>query len=383
MSKTLVIILSETRAHELTFDNFKKNVIDELGADLCICIGARTDYDTTNPYYKLAKHRFIYNEPDNYGSAFDYAYDVLSKDKPKYEKLENTNALYGKLSYPQQESTDVKYYGTNMEIDINTLETEEKEEIVVHEKTFPNVIWRNKVFGIKNSSSSPYNGVSQQGVTTYKRPLHWREFLKIKNQLFGGIQDEKNQYPGSAGILIFFRWFLLKNLLENNVINAYDRFIITRSDFIYQLPHPKMELMNKDFIWIPDGEQYGGFTDRHAVLSKRNIVQYLNILNNMVLKSHEYFMGLNTRNDWNLEKLISFHLEKNNVLTQVKLFPYIMYSVRNTNGSTRWQKGKYSDELGYYIKYPMEYTTSTHYKSLFEKSNTSLVRFYSSLLQSR
>ena len=27
MSKTLVIILSETRAHELTFNNFKTNVI--------------------------------------------------------------------------------------------------------------------------------------------------------------------------------------------------------------------------------------------------------------------------------------------------------------------------------------------------------------------
>ena len=36
MSKTLVIILSETRAHELTFDNFKKNVIDELNADLSL-----------------------------------------------------------------------------------------------------------------------------------------------------------------------------------------------------------------------------------------------------------------------------------------------------------------------------------------------------------
>jgi hypothetical protein len=33
MSKTLVIILSETRANELTFVNFKKNVIDELDAE--------------------------------------------------------------------------------------------------------------------------------------------------------------------------------------------------------------------------------------------------------------------------------------------------------------------------------------------------------------
>jgi len=144
-----------------------------------------------------------------------------------------------------------------------------------------------------------------------------------------------------------------------------------------------MELMNKDFIWIPDGEQYGGFTDRHVVLSKKNIVQYLNILNNMVLRSNEYFMGLKIDNEWNLEKLIAFHLEKNNVLQQVKLFPYIMYSVRNKDGTTRWQPGTYSDELGYFIKYHMEYNTSSHYKKMFEKSKTSLDKFYVSVLQTR
>jgi hypothetical protein len=376
MSKTLVIILSETRAHELTFDNFKKNVIDELGADLCICIGANADYDTTNPYYKLAKHRFIYNEPDDFGDAFDYAYDILSKGRPKYEKLENTNLQSGKLPHPQQDSPDVQYYGAN--IDINKIKTTAKEEIVVYEKTFPNVAWRNKVFGIKNSD--PYNCEPQNGVTSYKRPLHWREFLKIKSHFLGGIKDAHNQHPGSAGILIFFRWFLLKNLLETNVINAYDRFIITRSDFIYQLPHPKMELMNKDFIWIPDGEQYGGFTGRHVVLSKKNIVQYLNILNNMVLKSNEYFTGMKSHYHWNIEQLISFHLEKNNVIKQVKLFPYIMYSVRNKNGKTRWQPGVYSDELGYYIKYTMEHSKSSDYKKMFETSNTTLNMFYLSLL---
>jgi len=379
MSKTLVIILSETRAHELTFDNFKKNVIDELGADLCICIGTPANYDTSNPYYKLAKYRYLYNEPNDFGEAFDYAYEILTKGRPKYEKLENVNALYGKLSYPQQVVSDVKYYGTNMGIDINTLETEEKEEIVVHENSFPNVIWRNKVFGIKDSS--PYNGVVQQGVTSYKRPLHWREFLKIKNQFLGGIHDANNQHLGSAGILIFFRWFLLKNLLEKNTINAYDRFIITRSDFMYQLPHPKMELMNKDFIWIPDGQQYGGFTDRHVVLSKKNIVQYLNILNNMVTRSNEYFTGMKAHNEWNLEQLISFHLGKNNVIQQVKLFPYIMYLVRNIDGPTRWQKGVYSEEFGYFIKYPMEYSTSTHYKNLFGTSGRTPDEFYASLLR--
>ena len=43
MSKTLVIILGETRAHQLTFENFKENVIDRLQADLCLCIGIKPD----------------------------------------------------------------------------------------------------------------------------------------------------------------------------------------------------------------------------------------------------------------------------------------------------------------------------------------------------
>jgi len=77
MSKTLVIILAETRAEELTFSNFKENVIDTLEADLCVCIGIKPEYDIENPFYRLAKYRFTYPEPDDYGDAFDYAYSFF------------------------------------------------------------------------------------------------------------------------------------------------------------------------------------------------------------------------------------------------------------------------------------------------------------------
>ena len=87
MSKTLVIILNETVEHELTFDNFKKNVIDELNADLCLCIGVKMDYDYNNPFYQLAKYTFTYNEPNDFGDAFDYAYNIISQNKSKYECL--------------------------------------------------------------------------------------------------------------------------------------------------------------------------------------------------------------------------------------------------------------------------------------------------------
>jgi len=299
-NKTLVIILSETRAHELTFDNFKKNVIDELNADLCVCIGVKPDYDFENPFYKLAKYRFLYNEPDDFGDAFDYAYEIISKNRSEYEYIKNA----------------------------------------------------------------------------HKKPLYWREFLKIKDQWLGGIKDHHNQHAGSGGILIFFRWFLLHNLLEHNLIEKYDRFVITRSDFIYNLPHPKVKFMDETRIWIPDSEHYYGYTDRHVVLSKYNVEQYLNILNNLVLRSNEFFMKMKYNTIWNLEQLIKFNLEQNCVLNTVVEFPYVMYSVRNINGSTRWSAGKYSNEYGYYIKYNTEYDKSSYYKNEFEKSGLTIDEFY-------
>ena len=209
MTKTLVIILSETREDTLTYDNFKQNVLDVLNADLCVCIGIKDNYDYENRYYKNALYKFLYKEPDDFGTAFDEAYKEV-------------------------------------------LPTEIDEKVMVEN-----------------------NEVSL-------KPIHWREFLKIKDQFLGGIKDEQNQHPGSAGILIFFRYFLLKNIINNNLLNKYDRFIVTRSDFIYLLPYPDLNLLDEKYIWIPDEEKYGGYTDRMAILSKTNIISYLNILNSFI-----------------------------------------------------------------------------------------------------
>lgn len=373
MSKTLVIILSETREHKLTFNNFKKNVIDELNADLCLCIGIKPDYDYNNPFYKLAKYKFTYNEPHDFGDAFEYAYNIISKDKPKYEILKNINSLYGKICKPKQSNNNITYYGKyNNKIDLKKFNDD---EIVIHKKKFSDNNFKNSIYGIKKSDNN--NFVKQKNVITYKKPKHWREFLKVKDQFLGGIKDKHNQHPGSAGILIFFRWFLMKNLKDSDLINKYDRFVITRSDFLYQLPHPKINLLNEDNIWIPDGEGYKGYTDRHVILSKKNINSYLNILNNMVLKSNDYIIKMKKiGHRWNLERLIKFHLKQNNVNHLVKHFPYIMYSVRSKNGSTRWKKGKYDINLGYCIKYPKEYKKSSYFKEMFNKSSKNINEFY-------
>jgi hypothetical protein len=373
--KTLIIILGETRAHELTFDNFKKNVFDELNADLCLCIGIKPDYDYENPFYKLAKFKFLYDEPDDYGDAFDYAYNLI--DKPKYEFLNNVNALHSKIQYPKQMTNNITYYG-DIDTNINNLINlnYNDDEIIINTKNNNNYEWRNQVYGIKNSDSN--NLIIQNDIITLKKPLHWRKFLEIKDHYLGGIKDDLNQQPGSGAIQIFYRWFLLKNLIENNLINEYDRFVITRSDYIYKLPYPKIERMNPINIWIPDYEHYDGYTDKHVILSKTNIKSYLNIFNNMVQKSNEYYMKMKNinKNNWNIEQLIKFHLEQNNVINLIKEFPYIMYTCRNKNTSTRWSEGVYAPFLGYYVKCSCEYFKADDYLNKFNNSGLTIDEFY-------
>lgn len=296
--KTLVVILAQTRAHELTFNNIKANLIDVLDADVCVCIGVDKTYDTSNPFYQMAKYRFTYDEPEEYGALFEEAYkEIVAKEV---------------CEQPQ---------------------------------------------------------------------IHWREYLKLKDQFMGGVKDAHHQHPGSAGILIYARWFLLKCLKQHGLLDVYDRFVITRSDYIYELPHPSLSLLHASYIWIPDEEMYGGFTDRHVVLSKNQVVPYLNIFTNMVTKSQTFFTTMIKYNAWNLEQLIYFNLMSQNLIERVRFFPYVMYTVRGVNGATRWASGKYSPHHGYFIKYVSEYMKAHYYKNMFVTHGyTDASAFYKKIL---
>jgi len=379
--KTLVIILSETRAHELTYKNFEENVLQKLNADLCVCIGTKDNYDTSNPFYQNAKYRFTYHEPDDFGDAFDKAYEeIVSKNDNTYYLNSGMNSIYGKINNPDDKSGNIHFLGFFQSLkEIQEFINEKKdlkyEDIVYSDENFSSKEWRYTAFGISKRES--LNFVKQENVHTFSKKkigfIPWRHYLQIKNQFMGGIKDPNHQHPGSAGILIFFRWFLHQKLKESGLIHEYDRFIITRSDYIYRLPHPSLHLMDPQYIWIPDCEHYLGYTDRHVVLSKENIHHYLNIFENMVVHSQDYYFQMKSKNrsNWNLEQLIKFNFIYNQVLDKVKEFPYIMYTVRNINGTTRWSGGVLNEELNYYVKYQTEFNKSNQYLTKYIDSNIS------------
>ena len=182
----------------------------------------------------------------------------------------------------------------------------------------------------------------------------WRHLLSIEELWLCAMRDGVLT-PNSPIIMLFFRWYLKRNLLEEKLIDKYDWFVITRSDFIYQIPHIPMCLLNENYIWIPDGEDYGGITDRHMVVSRKHITDVLSASDPIIKNPDELFEKMKSKTDWDIEGYLEFTLDEMGLLSKIKRFPYTMYTVRSDMMRKGWEPGRFSSRYGYYIKYINEY----------------------------
>jgi hypothetical protein len=188
-------------------------------------------------------------------------------------------------------------------------------------------------------------------------PPNWRVMLQLKGIWQGGIKTE-DSLSSASSISLFCRWLLLNGLQKNNVLDRYDRFIITRSDFLWLCPHPPLSVLDRDKIWVPRGEDYGGLNDRHLVASRADVVNCLNIIEDIVLQPASLYEEMKGRNhpDWNNESFLAHHLRRKRLLNKVRRFPYVMYLARpaDETGPT-FSPGRFEPAVGHYIKYEEEY----------------------------
>jgi hypothetical protein len=289
--RVLVCILAQTRAHQLTWSRFKKNVLDELQADLALCIGVDKNYDYSNPFWNCARFRWASPEYQDFGDGFDYAQQVLADFAP--------------VKLPD-----------------------------------------------------------------------WRILLKIKDFWLGGVRG-KEAHQGTGGIQIYFRWFLLRNLLTNNLLAEYDRIVVTRSDHFWNVPHPPLSILPKKFIWVPDGEFYGGLTDRHLVVSSEDIPRVINLMDAIVLQPRLLFRRMLYHKKWNAEKYAAFHLAKCGLHTRVRAFPYVMFLVRGPEDGTGWPEHLrfeyFDEEVRMIVKYRTELDLARRYAHIRHRKDWELL----------
>lgn len=107
----------------------------------------------------------------------------------------------------------------------------------------------------------------------------WQEALKIEGNWAGGMPQREG-----SGMHLNYNYLKLWERLATPAMQArnYKRFVITRTDFQWTAPHPPLQYLDPRLIWIPEGEDYGGYNDRHAVCSTYNVEAYLCFLETLI-----------------------------------------------------------------------------------------------------
>lgn len=192
------------------------------------------------------------------------------------------------------------------------------------------------------------------GTTTW-RQTHLPYFTKKRAGLLGGVAN----HEGSGAIIFMIRWFLAQRLITNpNILNQYERFVLTRADHYYQCQHSYQYLdLSNDTMWIPgQGENYGGFTDRHLIVSRNNILDALDIFPTLfqqqVINNGTFQEWIAPGNPESILKRVWMSKKLN-----VKRTERVMFTCATELDSSRWKraKGDVPGIPGLLKKYESEY----------------------------
>jgi hypothetical protein len=176
--------------------------------------------------------------------------------------------------------------------------------------------------------------------------------------VLGGIkgQHHENQY-GSGALIFMLRWFLSNHLQEeeSGLLQKYERFIITRADHYYLCSH---DISNLDptVLWVPAGEDYGGITDRHLVVSREHVLQALDILPPVLQDPQKYEHLLDNRFGNTVETLIDFRWKDEGL--PVHRFSRMMFTCGQDGDTTRFRSLGVEVREGVRLKYRKEYVSS-------------------------
>jgi hypothetical protein len=188
----------------------------------------------------------------------------------------------------------------------------------------------------------------------------WRVLMQPGGHLFGGIEDPEKPQQTTAALPLYFRKFLRESMERAGVTEAYDWLIVTRSDYLWPVPHPDPRYLSEGRIYALDGEEYGGVTDRHMLIPRRFVKRFLSVPDPIFSDPKGLKRRLDRRSamqQWpflNLERFLAARLIDLGLWRRVRFLPYVPVLVRPKEGFTGWSEGEFDEQLGLYVKYPTE-----------------------------
>ncbi|CAE7776355.1 unnamed protein product [Symbiodinium necroappetens] len=197
------------------------------------------------------------------------------------------------------------------------------------------------------------------------------EYVQVQGNWFGSecldppLHDKR---PGSAICWYYSQQKCLEMIQkqEHQRGQPYQWVVVSRFDFRWLAPHPPLELLKADVVWIPSGSDWeGGINDRHAVIPRRHAEGYLSswkiltsgrardvMLDTLGAMKVNGFPGPNTENF--LKARLQF-LE-----VEYERFPNVAYLTCTLREKSRWTQcfgTASSNAPGWLYKEEMEHAT--------------------------
>ena len=198
----------------------------------------------------------------------------------------------------------------------------------------------------------------------------WRDVnkLSMNNHLFG--LGAKDGIVGSGIIVTYWRDYLSTCLTED-IISKYDWFIFTRSDFYWNIPHPSVNLLSSDHIYIQDSEYHRGVPDRHFIVPRRMVRQFIKLSSPVFCDPCGLIDRLESSDcsDLNIEAYLKFRLNELGLLACVFALPQLGFLVRSPEEDSRHSLGELHRGLGLFIKYIAEFRASCYTSDVVQESN--------------
>ena len=189
----------------------------------------------------------------------------------------------------------------------------------------------------------------------------WRQVnkLSMNNHLFG--LGSKDGVVGSGIIVTYWRDYL-STCLNEDIFSKYDWFIFTRSDFYWNIPHPPVNLLSSDHIYIQDSEYHGGLPDRHFIVPRRMVRKFVQLSSPIFCDPSGLIDRVEASDSpaLNIEAYLKFRLQELGLLPSVLALPQLGFLVRSPEEDSRHSLGELHRGLGLYVKYIAEYRASSY-----------------------
>lgn len=190
-------------------------------------------------------------------------------------------------------------------------------------------------------------------------PLHvLKKYGPIFPQFFGGVLDlpsseNQNWKTGSGFIVQYWRHIAARRLRSLGLLN-YEWFAIARSDFLWQVPFFPVENLDSERTYFLNGEKHGGYCDRFILFHRNQFEEVLSVTDRLFEQPEETLELFADSGFLNSELFLKSMWAGSKVEKGAFELPYPGFLIRSIGGTSRWSLGTWSDELGLFVKYPME-----------------------------